>query len=139
VFVQTNKFYFAIVYKFVSRGFSLLTFVVVLFVWKENKCKFAEETKMEEKETRGEETRTIRPDLPRPAWILFLVFGWRVVIFQPAGCGFGGRKCKHLPRSALCPPLDPAVGHLMLYKLYGALNNHELNLIDLIKRFKLTL
>jgi uncharacterized membrane protein len=68
VLVQTNKFYFAIVYEFVSRGFSLLTFVVVLFVWEENKCKFAEETKMEEKETRGEETRTIRPDLPAPIY-----------------------------------------------------------------------
>ena len=37
--------------------------------------------------------------------ILFLVLGWQAVIFQPIGCGFNGRKCKHPPQSALCPPL----------------------------------
>jgi hypothetical protein len=87
VFVQTNKFYFAIVYKFVSQGFSLLTFVVMLFVWEENKCKFAEETKMEEKETRGEETRTIRPDLPAPRADI-------VPCVWVAGCNFPTRRVR---------------------------------------------
>jgi hypothetical protein len=59
VFVQTNKFYFLL---FISlfEGFSLLIFVLLLFVWEENKCKSAEETKMEE--TKPEEKKPAQSD-----------------------------------------------------------------------------
>jgi hypothetical protein len=95
VFVQTNKFYFLL---FISlfEGFSLLIFVLLLFVWEEINVNLQKKRKWRRRNQRRRNPhnppQSTRPDLPRPARMLFLVLGWRVVIFQPAGCGFGGEN-----------------------------------------------